>query len=205
MDIEMCMGSSPIASLAEDDIIMQEAPRASAPCLNDTSVGSFPFATREAFEVEEGQIFDIGTQPSVSHQELPQTDQRLIRRNRPSFLRSRTRPNPRRAQSNKLANLHRVPTGPRQVGNYPDCYIGPGPTFEATDLLNDLKMDGPLPDRRDHGGRRNFQGGNRKRRFRDDERDERPARRNKYEEPIASQLRRSILNIGDQVSQYRIS
>ncbi|KAF2669198.1 nuclear cap-binding complex, subunit NCBP1/CBP80 [Microthyrium microscopicum] len=84
-------------------------------------------------------------------------------------------------------------------------------------------MDSALPDhrpdhrrdygnRRDNGGRRNYNnhggggggggrggGNNRKRRSREDDDEERPQRKNhRYEEPIASQLRRSILAISEQ-------
>jgi hypothetical protein len=105
---------------------------------------------------------------------------------------------------------------------YPDYYTGAGPVTHLTDLL----ARSSIAEKRDSVMEESMNGtgrgyGGRKRRFRgmcfpsnrfnvqgidcadtlytDDDRDDRPARRNRYEEPIASRLRREILVIAEQV------
>lgn len=111
----------------------------------------------------------------------------------------------------------RLRTRPRRPSptRYLDRYIGPGPVREVEDALEDMNMDGSLGNGapRSRGPYNGGQQYPRKRRFRgpllgqnrtvlistDNDFDDRPARRHRYEEPIASRLRREIVLIAQAV------
>ncbi|KAE9970027.1 hypothetical protein BLS_005109 [Venturia inaequalis] len=117
---------------------------------------------------------------------------------------------PRSRYGGRIANRGRN-TGAAnntEASIYPDYYKGPGPTKELeVDHLEKIMADVGLdrsPPRNERNHERRHQGNNnRKRRFREDDdfegRDQRPQRvqRPRYEEPIASRLRRELMVIGE--------